>query len=98
MPPGPTAVAPLALLTVYVPNATAAAETLNLCTAERGANVVLVEPFDSVVYRGATTRDRLIYATASQVVADLLTGPGRAPDEAASWIEALGVRDEAWTR
>jgi len=65
---------------------------------DRGANVVLVEPFDAVVYRGSKLKDRLTYAAASQVVVDLLTGPGRAPEEGESLIQALASKDEGWTR
>lgn len=98
LPRGQAAVAPLALLTLYVPDATAAAATLQLRPVDRGANVVLVEPFDPVVYRGSRVVDRLTYAAPSQVVVDLLTGPGRAPEEGASLIEALATNDQGWTR
>lgn len=98
LPKGQAAVAPLALLTIFVPDATAAAENLQLRPVDRGANVVLVEPFDQVVYRGARVKNRLTYSAPSQVVADLLNGPGRAPEEAASLIEALATSDEGWTR
>lgn len=98
LPSGQAAVAPLSLLTVFVQNASEAAEQLMLRPVDRGANVVLVEPFDDVVYRGAVTKNRLAYAAPSQVVADLLTGPGRAPEEGASLIEALAGTDEGWTR
>ena len=98
LPRGQAAVAPLALLTIYVPDASAAAKSLQLRPVDRGTNVVLVEPFDSVVYRGAQVKDRLTYAAQSQVVVDLLTGPGRAPEEGTSLIEALAVKDEGWTR
>lgn len=98
LPKGSAAVAPLSLLTVFVPNAVTASESLALRPAERGANVVLVEPFDDVVFRGTTKQSRLTYAAASQVVADLLTGPGRAPEEAKALIETLAKSDEAWSR
>jgi len=98
LPRGTVAVAPLALLTIYVPDATDAAETLQLRPVDRGANVVLVEPFDSVVYRGAQVKNRLTYAAPCQVVIDLLTGPGRAPEEGASLIETLAGKDEGWLR
>lgn len=98
LPLGQAAVAPLALLTLYVPDANAAAEYLKLRPVDRGANLVLVEPFDSVVYRGAKVKDRLTYVAPSQVVVDLLTGPGRAPEEGASLIEALATKDEGWMR
>lgn len=98
LPRGQVAVAPLALLTIYVPDAGAAAQALQLRPVDRGANVVLVEPFDSVVYRGAQLKKDLTYAAPSQVVVDLLTGPGRAPEEGASLIEALATKDDGWTR
>ncbi len=98
LPRGTAAVAPLALLTIYVPDATEAAKALQLRPVDRGANVVLVEPFDSVVYRGAKVKGQLTYAAQSQVVVDLLTGPGRAPEEGASLIEALAAKDAGWLR
>lgn len=98
LPTGQAAVAPLSLLTVFVPDASAAASQLKLRSVDRGANVVLVEPFDEVVYRAAAMKGGLTYAVPSQVVADLLTGPGRAPEEGVSLIEALAKLDNGWTR
>ena len=98
LPRGQAAVAPVALLTVFVPDATAAAAALGVRPVDRGANVVLVEPFDAVVFRGAGVKDGLTYAAASQVVADLLTGTGRAPEEGAALIDALADQDDGWTR
>jgi hypothetical protein len=60
--------------------------------------VVLVEPFDDVVYRGSQVQDRLTYAAPSQVVVDLLTGPGRAPEEGASLLAVLASKDQGWSR
>lgn len=98
LPRGQAAVAPLALLTIYVPDAAAAAASLQMRPVDRGANVVLIEPFDAVVYRSSKVKDRLTYAAASQVVVDLLTGPGRAPEEGESLIQALASTDAGWTR
>lgn len=98
LPRGQAAVAPLALLTIYVPDAVAAAGSLQLRPVDRGANVVLVEPFDAVVYRGLKVKGRITFAAPSQVVVDLLTGAGRAPEEGESLIEALASKDEGWTR
>lgn len=98
LPRGHAAVAPVALLTIFVPDATAAAAALGLRPVDRGANVVLVEPFDPVVFRDAVVKDRLTYAAASQVVADLLTGTGRAPAEGAALIDALAEQDDGWKR
>lgn len=98
LPMGQAAVAPLSLLTLFVSDASAAAAQLKLRSVDRGANVVLVEPFDDVVYRATNLKNRLTYAAPSQVVADLLTGPGRAPEEGAFLIEVLANLDNGWTR
>lgn len=98
LPPGRSAVAPLSLLTIFVANATVAGESLKMRPADRGANVLLVEPFDPVVFRGAIRRDRLRYAAPSQVIVDLLTAPGRAAEEAQPLVETLAAADPGWAR
>jgi hypothetical protein len=98
LPSETAAVAPLALLTLFVPDATTAADALSLRGAPRGANVVLVEPFDSVVFRRTTQQEGLVYAAPSQVVADLLTGTARGPEQADALLDALAANDRAWAR
>lgn len=98
LPAETTAVAPLVLLTVFVPDATDASEASSLRPAQRGANVVLVEPFDPVVFQRTTKRKSLVYAAPSQVVADLLTGPSRAPEQAAALLDALAATDAGWSQ
>lgn len=73
-------------------------EPYALTGAARGANVLLVEPFDDIVYRGATMHDGLRYVSPSQAVVDLLTGPGRSPEEASQLADALGRQDQEWSR
>lgn len=92
------AVAPLMLAVIFVPDAVAARRNLELRQTERGANVLLVEPFDDLVYRGATMRDGLQYVSPSQAVVDLLTGPGRSAEEGSQLIDVLGEQDQEWTR
>lgn len=89
--------APLALPVLFVPDAVAAQRDLDLRRAERGGNVLLVEPFDEVVYRDATIRDRRRYVSPSQAIVDLLTGPGRSPEEGAQLLDVLGRDDQGWT-
>jgi len=94
-----SAVAPVAaprLASVYVEDMTQAAEELGLRQADAGANVLLVEPFDPVVFDRRWVRDDVAYCALSQVAADLLTSPGRGPAEATgltSWMEA---NEDAW--
>ena len=64
---------------------------------DRGANVLLLEPFDQTVVQGAQDADGLSYAAASRTVVDLLTSPGRGPAEASQLMEVLAEHDEEWT-
>jgi hypothetical protein len=93
------AVAPLTaprLATVYVSNASLAANVLDLHTTEAGANVLLVEPFDTVVFDRTWERNGLVFCALSQVAADLLTSPGRGPSEATQLLSWMGENEDAW--
>ncbi len=74
-------VAAPSLLMAYAGDPTAVGTSLGLLPASSGANVLLMRPFDEVVWQRTTTADRIVYAAPSQVVADCLTGPGRMPEE-----------------
>lgn len=94
-------VAPLAsprLAVVYVSSVGGAAYALGLRQAERGANVLLAEPFDQVVLTrySRSEGDPLIYAAFSQVAADLLTSPGRGPEEAEALLTWMETHEDAW--
>lgn len=90
--------APPRLASIYVPEIAAAAEALSLHSVERGANVLLIEPFDPVVYERCAMDEGVQYAAPSQVVADLLTAPGRAPAEAEALIHWMEQHQEHWRR
>ncbi len=96
LPEDEAAVTPLALLTVFVDRAPAAQRDLSLRPAPRGANVLLIEPFDDVVYRAPHRRDGLVYTAASQTAADLLTGLGRQYEEGEQLLAVLAARDGDW--
>lgn len=98
LPDGVAAVAPLPLLTVFVDDAVAAQQDLTLRPADHGANVLLVEPFDQVVYHESVLRGRIRRVSPSQTVADLLTGPGRFPEEGEQLLEMLASTEEEWAR
>ena len=84
------------LLVVFVSKASDAAGRLDLRPAEAGANVLLVEPFDPVVFDRTITRDGLVLASPSQVAADLLTSPGRGPAEAAALLVWMKEHEDDW--
>jgi hypothetical protein len=77
------------LASIYVESVRAAMAELDLRPAESGVNVILAEPFDPVVFEGAWVRNGLRYAAATQVAADLLTGPGRSPAEGEAVLALL---------
>jgi hypothetical protein len=92
-------VAPIAairLMTVFVNNIPATAEELGLREIDAGANVVLAEPFDPVVFERTWSRDSIVYAALSQVAADLMTSPGRGPAEAEALMRWMGEHEDDW--
>lgn len=84
------------LAAVYVENALSAADFLELRPADAGANVLLVEPFDSVAFERTWKRDDLIFCALSQVAADLLTSPGRGPSEATQLLRWMQENESDW--
>jgi hypothetical protein len=59
-------------------------------------DAVLAEPFDPVVFERATTHDRIHLVAASQLAADLLTGPGREPSEGNELLSWMRANEEEW--
>ncbi len=84
------------LATVYTADLSDAMKRLGLRPADTGANVVIGQPFDPVVFDRTERDDGLLYARVTQVAADLMTGPGRGPAEAESLIEWMASNEEAW--
>lgn len=91
-----TPIAPARQIAVYVEDIDVAAERLHLRPADAGANVVLAEPYDKVVFERTTTRDRVRVVAASQLAADLLTGPGREPSEGNELLSWMRANEDGW--
>ena len=89
-------IAPARTATFYVDDVTRMAERLGLRETEAGANAVLLEPFDPVVFERATTRDGLRCVAPSQLAVDLLTGPGREPSQGEEILEWMKENEDAW--
>ncbi len=97
---GSVSVAPVAsprLAVIFVDDAEKAAERLGLRPAEAGANVILAEPFDPVVYERGREHEGISYVALSQNVADLLTSPGRGPSEAEELMDWMERNEVAWS-
>jgi hypothetical protein len=90
------AFAPPALATVYVRNIGRAAEALGLRPAPSGGNVLLISPDSGVAFERVWAEESLTFAAITQVAADLLASPGRAPSEAEALIEWMEDDQGAW--
>lgn len=84
------------LATIFTDDRTAAADALDLRPADSGGNVLLVEPFDVVVFERSKEKGGLTYASVSQIAVDLLTGPGRSPADGESLLEWMKENERAW--
>jgi hypothetical protein len=89
-------VAPPRLLLVYVDRSTAVPEGLDLRPTDAAANVALLAPFDIVVFERTSTKGGLTIAALSQVAADLLTSPGRGPNEAEALMAWMREHEASW--
>jgi hypothetical protein len=72
------------------------ADELDLRPTDSAANVALARPFDPVVYERTLEKKGITVAAPSQVVADLLTSPGRGPNEAEAFIAWMRGNEDAW--
>lgn len=89
-------IAPARTAALYVEDADEAANRLGLREADAGANVVLLEPFDPVVFDRNVTRDGLRCVAPSQLAVDLLTGPGREPPQGEELLQWMQDNEDAW--
>jgi hypothetical protein len=89
-------VAAPALLTLYVNDANAVANALGLIPADQGANVVLLRPFDPIVWARTDDENGVRYVAPSQAAVDCLTGNGRMPAEGEALIEWLLANERTW--
>jgi hypothetical protein len=94
--PVQAAVAPSRLLSCYVDDPERAAVEFDLRPTERGANVLLLEPFDSVVWERKRSENGRTAVALSQCVADLLAGTGREPVEAEALTSWMERNQDAW--
>lgn len=89
-------IAPARVAALYVDDVARAAERLGLRETDAGANVMLLEPFDPVVFDRTVDRDGLRCVAPSQLAVDLLTGPGREPSQGEEMLEWMKDDEDAW--
>ncbi len=91
--------APARLATIYVDDASQAAQAWDLRPADAGANVILAQPQYEVVFeRSSLNTNGVTVVAPSQVVVDLMTGPGRNPSEAEELLEWMKRNEQSWRR
>ena len=84
------------LAALYVDDPDDDARSLELRPAETGGNVLLVRPFDPVVFERTEHDDGITFARVTQVLLDLMTGPGRGPTEAEALLEWMRDNEDTW--
>jgi hypothetical protein len=89
-------VAPPRLLLVYIERPRDVEKAFDLRPADAGANVALLTPFDDVVFERTSTNNGVTIAAISQVAADLLTSPGRGPNEAEALMQWMQEHEDTW--
>lgn len=89
-------VAPPRLLLIYMDRPTAVEEELDLRQAEAGANVALLASFDDIVFDRTSNKSGITIAAPSQVAVDLMTSPGRGPNEAEALMTWMSDHEDAW--
>ena len=89
-------VAPSRLLLVYVDRPTDVESDFDLRPTDIGANVAILAPFDRVAFERTSNKAGITIAALSQVAADLLTSPGRGPNEAEALMTWMSENEGAW--
>ncbi len=84
------------LFTIYVENLEKSPVREWLRPAEKGANVFLVEPADPCILGLARRVDATLLEPFPLVAVDLLSGPGRSPEEGEELIRWMGEHLESW--
>jgi hypothetical protein len=72
------------------------AESAGLRPARRGANVVLLDPYDPIVFDRTWSREGMVYASPAQIAVDCLGGPGRMPAEGEALLEWMRSSAPEW--
>ncbi|MFD1046496.1 helix-turn-helix domain-containing protein [Kibdelosporangium lantanae] len=99
LPSATIPVVPLTLLTLYSRDIARVADSLGLIRTDRGAsNVIVTTPRDPELLKTPRlSAQGFPIAPIGQVLADLLTLPGRMAQEAEQIMESLAEKDPAWS-
>lgn len=85
-------------LALYVDDADATAAALDLLPADRGADVVLLRPYDPAVLERAERSGGVVTVAPSQLALDCLAGNGRMPAEGEALLAWMAAHEDEWRR
>lgn len=91
-----TPVAAPEIAAIYTEDPDRLAEAGRLLPATRGANVVLAEPYDGVVFERTVSSGAVTYVSTAQVALDCLTGNGRMPAEGDAVLAWMRKNEPRW--
>lgn len=83
---------------IYTPDPERLAKVGRLLPATSGANVILAEPYDDIVFRRGWPRATFPCASVAQIALDSLTGSARMPAEGAALVEWMNRNPTRWRR
>ncbi len=89
-------VAAPALLAMYCNDPEGLAMFLDVLPTDEGSNVVLLRPYDQVVWERTSTEDGICFAAPAQVAVDCLTGNGRMPAEGDALVAWMTGNESSW--
>jgi|GEM_PF-1992075 len=79
---------------VYTPQIDELAKRLGIRESSTGGNVLLIEPNSDFQLQNTTMFDGVRVAAVSQIAVDLLTGPGRNPEEGKALVRYMKERND----
>lgn len=94
-----SAIAPVAapeIAVIYTADPERLAKAARLLPATTGSNVILVAPYDPIVFQRGQTIERVPAVSVAQAVMDSLTGPGRMPAEGEALLTWMRGNEPRW--
>jgi hypothetical protein len=89
-------IAPVRQAMIYTDHVDTAVRFLDARETDLGANLLIAEPFDPVVFDRTDTVDGLRLVAPSQAACDLLTGSGRMPSEGEELLSWMKLNERSW--
>lgn len=94
-----SAISPVAapeMAVIYTEDAERLAKAARLLPAKTGANVVLAEPYDPIVFERGQDTDGVRSVSIAQAAIDCLTGPGRMPAQGEALLAWMRRNEQRW--